>query len=122
MELERDGLLIDSKEQDKLQMTTLSMKEIKALSKHEAQRRVQENMRRVQELLVECEAIADVHRFVVCLPTQPTWAQLEYLPKNLNELERRSCYNADETGLKWCGIQDHFEGGEWVSSSEFGEC
>lgn len=103
-------------------MADLTTEEIKALSKHEAQLRVQENMRSIRELLVECEAIADVHRFVVCLPTQPTQNELEYLPRNLSDMERRSCYSLDKTGLKWCGIQDHFEGGEWVSSSEYGDC
>lgn len=98
------------------------MNEIKALSKHDAQKRVQELMRQVHDILVETEAIADAHRFVVCLPTRPDYYQLEYLPTNLTELERRSYYGADETGLKWCGIQDHFEGGEWVSSSEYGDC
>lgn len=98
------------------------LEEIKKLSRAEAQQLVQERMRQVQQIIREVEQIADVHRFVVCLPTQPTWTQLEYLPRNLSKLERNSCYTLDETGLKWCGIQDHYEGGEWISSSEYGDC
>lgn len=103
----------------------LTHEEIAALTRPDAQRLVQQKMTEIRALLDDCEALMDHHRFVIDLPTQPMWTQLTYLPKNLTDVERGSIYAniaGNDGNLSWCGIQNHHEGGEWVSSSEFGDC
>lgn len=103
-------------------MLKLSFDEIKALSRQDAQKYVQERMTEIHDILVECETVMDVHRFIIDLPTHPSWYSLSYLPRNLTDIERQRYYDTDEN-LTWCGINDgHKDGGEWVSSSEFGDC
>jgi hypothetical protein len=101
----------------------LSPDMIKSLSKADAQKLVQQKMAEIRELLDDCEAVMDHHRFICDLPTKPTWWQITYLPKDLTDAERGTVYSLDDNGhLHWAGINEHQEGGEWVSSSTFGVC
>lgn len=94
----------------------LSPDMIASLSKEDAQKFVQQKMAEIKEMLDDCQLVMDHHRFVTEL------VGVKYLPKGLSDEERMPYYDSD-TNLTWCGISEFYsEGGEWVSSSDYGDC